>query len=97
MTSREIAMKDSDEKRSSEKRKSSLLSLILSFCLPGALTLFLLGILSGHSFSDIIETFSLPEITVYVAVGGGILLAHILTRESRKRTNKDSRERENKE
>jgi amino acid transporter len=87
----------SDEKRPSEKRKNSLLSLILSFCLPFALTLFLLSILSGYSFSDIIDTFSLPEITVYVAVGGGLLLAHILTRESRKRKSKNSPEQEGKE
>jgi len=97
MTSRETAMKDSDEKRSSERRKSSLLSLILNFCLTAALTLFLLSVLLGYSFADIMDMFSLPKITVYVAVGGGILLAHILTRKPRKRTSKNSPEQEGKE
>jgi len=97
MTSDETAKTRPDEKRPSEKKKHSLLSLILSFCLPFALTLFSLSILLGYSFGDIIDMFSLPEITVYVAVGGGILLAHILTRKPRKRTSKNSPEQEGKE
>ena len=61
MTSDETPKTDNDGKRPSEKRKSSLLSLVLSFCLTDALALLFLSFLLGYSFADIIDMFGLPR------------------------------------
>jgi hypothetical protein len=88
---------ENDKKRSSGKGRTPLLSFIY-FCLGVALSACFASFLFGYDFIDMfIDLFALPEILLYVAVGGGLLLAHILTRESRKRPSKNSPEQEGKE
>jgi len=85
MTSDGTAKTDNDWKLPREKTKTLLLSFIY-FCLGFALSACVLRLLLGYDSTNMFVDFlSLPEITVHVTVGGGIVLAHVLTRKPRKR------------
>lgn len=83
MKSDETAKTENNEEHSRQKRRNSLLSFVNFFFVLALATSIsmLLGFYSKEGIRP-----GLEEITLYMAIGGGLLLAYMITRKLRQRS-----------